>query len=156
MPDSAGTATAIMCGVKASFYTVGVNGRIKIGDKDCDLIEKNKIDSIMVWSQEAGKSTGIVTTTRITHATPAASYAHLSHRNWEDDQSLVDNKVKGKCKDIARQLVEDEPGSKFNVIMGGGRMNLMSNLKKDPVTDELGLRKDKDLIQEWQDIKLFI
>lgn len=154
VPDSAGTATAILCGVKASFYTVGVNGRIRIGEKDCDLIEKNKIESILTWSQKEEKSTGIVTTTRITHATPSAGYAHISHRNWENDQVLEENTLTGKCKDIALQLIEEDPGLHLNVILGGGRMNLMSNLTKDPATGEPGLRKDKDLIQEWKSIKL--
>lgn len=33
--------------------------------------EKNHVDSIFKFAQDAGKSTGIVTNTRITHATPA-------------------------------------------------------------------------------------
>jgi hypothetical protein len=32
-----------------------------------------------------GLATGVVTTTRITHATPAATYAHTPHRDWEAD-----------------------------------------------------------------------
>ena len=34
------------------------------------------MDSILKWAQQAGKSVGIVTNTRVTHATPAAAYAH--------------------------------------------------------------------------------
>ena len=30
----------------------------------------------MTWAQEAGMDTGFVTTARVTHATPAALYAH--------------------------------------------------------------------------------
>ncbi|KAI8421636.1 hypothetical protein MSG28_009634 [Choristoneura fumiferana] len=56
-----------------------------------------------------GKSSGIVTTARITHATPAALYAHAPSRYWEDD-SRVPPTVRKDCKDIAMQLVENEPG----------------------------------------------
>lgn len=45
-----------------------------------------------------------MTTTRITHATPAAAYAHSPERNWEADISTPD--TDGTCKDIALQLIE--------------------------------------------------
>ena len=61
-----------------------------------------------------GKSTGLVTTTRVTHATPAALYAHASSRYWEDD-GKVPPAARPSCKDIALQLLEDEPGRKINV-----------------------------------------
>ena len=53
----------------------------------------------------AGKSVGMVTTTRVTHATPAASYAHTPQRNWETDSDIPDT-----CpgvKDIAYQLLKN-------------------------------------------------
>lgn len=56
----------------------------------------------------------MVTTTRVTHATPAALYAHASSRYWEDD-SKVPSAARASCKDIARQLLEDEPGRNINV-----------------------------------------
>ena len=62
---------------------------------------------------------GFVTTTRVTHATPAALYAHSANRDWEclipDD---VDNS-KG-AKDIAWQLINESPGNKTKVLLGGG------------------------------------
>lgn len=61
-----------------------------------------------------GKSTGLVTTTRVTHATPAALYAHAASRYWEDD-GKVPPAARTSCKDIARQLLEDEPGRNINV-----------------------------------------
>lgn len=65
-----------------------------------------------------GKATGFVTTTRITHATPAAFYAHSANRYWESDDKVPSGVV---CKDIARQLVEDEPGANLNVSDWGGQ-----------------------------------
>jgi len=58
---------------------------------------------------------GIVTTTRITHATPASAYAHSAHRDWECDSKIPDLEKINGCKDIGRQLVEEEPGKNINV-----------------------------------------
>ncbi|KAG8281252.1 hypothetical protein J6590_062865 [Homalodisca vitripennis] len=66
------------------------------------------------------KSTGLVTTTRVTHATPAALFAQSPSRYWEDD-SKVPPAARKSCKDIARQLVEDEPGKNINVSRDVGR-----------------------------------
>ena len=50
---------------------------------------------------------GLVTTSRITHATPAAAYAHSVDRNWESTKNIAnDGKAKG-CKDIASQLIDN-------------------------------------------------
>ena len=51
--------------------------------------------TIFEMAEEAGLSTGVVTTTRITHATPAAAYAHSADRDWENDDD-----VKEDCTDI--------------------------------------------------------
>ncbi|KAJ8967638.1 hypothetical protein NQ314_002757 [Rhamnusium bicolor] len=56
---------------------------------------------------------GFVTTTRVTHATPSALYAHTPNRNWECESKIPENAF--KCKDIARQLIEDTPGKKIQV-----------------------------------------
>lgn len=61
-----------------------------------------------------------MTTTRVTHATPAAMYAHSANRYWESDDKVAKDipeelKTKDECKDIARQLIEDSPGKNFNV-----------------------------------------
>ena len=53
----------------------------------------------------SGKRTGIVTTSRITHATPAAAYAHSPDRYWEGDVNTEGKE--GNCRDIAQQLVDD-------------------------------------------------
>ena len=61
-----------------------------------------------------GKSTGFVTTTRVTHATPAAMYGHSASRYWESDDKIPAD-ARSHCKDIARQLVENDPGRNINV-----------------------------------------
>ena len=80
MPDSAATATAYLCGVKANYYTLGVDSEVKLNDCAAARNPIYHTPSILQWAQQAGKHTGVVTSTRITHATPAASYAHVPHR----------------------------------------------------------------------------
>ena len=59
------------------------------------------------------KWTGIVTTARVTHATPAASYAHSPCRDWECSADIpAEEKA---CKDIAWQLVNSEENKKIKV-----------------------------------------
>jgi len=62
----------------------------------------------------AGKATGIVTNARVTHATPAALFAHSPSRYWEDD-GKVPPASRRACKDIARQLIEEQPGKSIDV-----------------------------------------
>lgn len=54
-----------------------------------------------------GKSVGIVTTTRVQHASPAASYAHSADRSWYSDAQLPEAAVSEGCTDIASQLVNN-------------------------------------------------
>jgi len=152
VPDSAATATAILCGVKANFYTLGLNANVKLNDTNCARVQRNQVDSILRQAQAAGKSTGIVTNTRITHATPAAGYAHTANRRWECDAQMPRGVLEqAQCKDIARQLVEDEPGSKLNVIMGGGRRCFFGANFVDPGPGaQAGIRQDgRNLIEQW-------
>jgi alkaline phosphatase len=83
-----------------------------------------------------GLSTGFVTTTRATHATSAATFAHAIERDYESEG--------GGCADIAQQLIEFPFGDGLEVAMGGGRQMFI------PVS-EGGKRKDgRDLTAEWQ------
>ena len=50
--------------------------------------ERKKVVSILTLAEEAGMSTGFVTTARATHATPAALYAHSADRGWESDRDM--------------------------------------------------------------------
>lgn len=48
---------------------------------------------------------GIVTTTRVQHATPAASYAHSASRKWYSDADLPESAKEEGCTDISAQLL---------------------------------------------------
>ncbi|EFN82574.1 Intestinal alkaline phosphatase [Harpegnathos saltator] len=111
--ESSACATALLCGVKANYETVGLDSSGRF--EDCYSSSKAHVPSLINWAQHQGKSTGLVTTTRVTHATPAALYAHAASRYWEDD-GKVPPAARTSCKDIARQLLEEEPGRNINLI----------------------------------------
>ncbi|XP_023712942.1 alkaline phosphatase [Cryptotermes secundus] len=146
--ESSACATALLCGVKANFETVGLDsgGRFE----NCFSSFSSRVPSLFDWAQQAGKATGLVTNTRVTHATPAALFAHSPSRYWEDDGKVTPS-ARATCKDIARQLVEDEPGRHINVVLGGGRRHWLPKVSRDPEPPgEEGRRLDgRNLIADW-------
>jgi len=150
VPDSASTATAMFSGVKVNYETVGVTMDVKWKVCEPSLLPRNRLSTIATWAQEVGKSTGVVTTTRVTHATPSSLYAHSAHRSWECDSRLPPD---SPCKDIARQLVEDEPGKNLNVVLGGGRHAFGEVVRSPSDTGDPRwgcIRHDgRRLVQEW-------
>lgn len=143
-----------MCGVKTKYGTLGINGKAIRGVCATQNNPKNHVDSVLKWAQDQGKSVGIVTTTRVTHASPAGSYAHIAERTWESDANILENSVDPlKCMDIAQQLITKDPGQDFKVILGGGRREF---LPENTIDDEgdAGKRKDgRNLIVEWKNDK---
>lgn len=145
VPDSAGTSTAFLCGVKGNYYTLGVTARVNLDNCTAAMDQSTHVKSILHWAQNAGKATGFVTTMRVTHATPAGLYAHSANRGWEADANIPEDKR--QCVDIATQLVEHEPGRNCKVIMGGGRKKF---LPKNGTG--VGERLDgKNLIDRWEE-----
>uniref|UniRef100_A0A8B9BSG0 Alkaline phosphatase n=1 Tax=Anser brachyrhynchus TaxID=132585 RepID=A0A8B9BSG0_9AVES len=119
VPDSAGTATAYLCGVKANEGTVGVSAGVT-RDR-CNTTKGQEVTSILRWAKDEGKAVGIVTTTRVTHATPSAAYAHSANRDWYSDGEMPPDALEGGCKDIARQLVENIPDIEVGTGLGPPR-----------------------------------
>ncbi|XP_045103302.1 alkaline phosphatase-like isoform X2 [Portunus trituberculatus] len=141
--DSAASANAYLSGVKSNKGTVGVDVNVELRNCSAQLDESFHLSSIADWFQNAGKSTGFVTTTRVTHATPAALYAHVANREWEDDEEVRrDREDPDTCEDIAEQLIFSETGKKFKVVMGGGRRNLLPKTVRDVVENKKGYRND--------------
>ncbi|MDO9522028.1 MAG: alkaline phosphatase [Pseudohongiella sp.] len=148
--DSAGTATAIMAGIKTRAGVIGVNQHADRAN--CQSSLGTEVPSLMQQAAERGLATGFVTTTRVTHATPAATYAHSPERDWENDSALPEEALQHGCKDIAQQLIEFSYGNGINVALGGGIEQFLPESKTDPVTGGSGLRKDeRDLTLEWTD-----
>lgn len=149
-PDSAGTMTALVTGHKTDAGVLSVDPRVQRGDcaSAMNADDQARLPTLLDLAERLGKDTGIVTTTRITHATPAAMYAHSVERNWESNERLPSEAVESGCQDIARQLIEyrqsnpDQDG--VDIILGGGARHFL------PVS-EGGKRTDgRNLVQEWQ------
>ena len=112
--DSAASTTATSTGVKT------YNGAIGVDDN------QNSLKVLVEYASEKGLSTGLIATSSITHATPAALAAHVDSRSKE--------------LEIALQLSESE----VDVIIGGG-------LKFFLPEDENGKRKDgRNLLNEME------
>ena len=149
-PDSAGTMTAITTGVKTHMGAIGVSAGNR---SDCaDSLGKHALTWLQL-ADSAGMATGVVSTARLTHATPAATYAHSPDRNWENDTDLPENARAAGCQDIAQQLLSTSRyGRGPLVALGGGRGQFTTVNEQDPeYADKVGLRLDgRNLVAEWQ------
>lgn len=113
--DSAAGATAYACGIKTYYTAVAV-----------DTL-KRKIATVLEGAEDEGMATGLVATSRITHATPAAFSAHVPSRYEENE--------------IARQQLTQD----IEVILGGGRRHFLPE-------SEGGERADgRNLLEEAAD-----
>ncbi|WP_397386336.1 alkaline phosphatase [Paenibacillus sp. RRE4] len=110
--DSASAATAMSSGVKTYNAAIAV-----------DTNQKN-VKTVLEQAKQIGKSTGLVATSEITHATPAAFGAHdISRKNMDAiANDYYDELINGKHK--------------VDVLLGGGKTNF--------------IRKDRDLTKEFQ------
>lgn len=141
VPDSAGTASAILTGHKTRA------GVISIGPaahrRNCEEGLQNTLTTIAEIAHARGVDVGLVTTARITHATAAALYAHSPERDWESDRYMPEAAVAAGCRDIAYQLVDSAPGA-LDVVLGGGRREFFG-------ADHGGERLDPqaNLVHQW-------
>ena len=146
-PDSAGTMTAMMTGVKTKAGVIGADQETIRGN--CASMRGNELPTLLELAEKRGLATGVVTTARLTHATPAATYAHVPDRDWEGDDNLPAEARTNGCKDIARQLIEFPYGDGLEVAMGGGRRHFIPNTLTDGEGSK-GKREDgRDLTAEW-------
>ena len=125
--DSAPAATAIATGNKTNNGVIGQDATAVQGEKD----GKN-LTTILEMAEKAGHSTGLVTTTRITHATPAAFYAHVDNRDNESE--------------IADQLLM----SNVDVILGGGQQYFVGKNQTDPAGGAGKRADDRNLLSEFE------
>ncbi|NWS83303.1 PPBI phosphatase, partial [Toxostoma redivivum] len=149
VPDSAGTATAYLCGVKGNYQTIGLSAAARYSQ--CSTTAGNEVISVLERARKAGKAVGVVTSTRVQHASPSGTYAHVVNRDWYGDASMPQDARDQGCKDIAWQLVHNVD---INVILGGGRKYMTPVGTPDPEypnnTQQNGTREDgKNLIDIW-------
>lgn len=139
VPDSAGTATAINTGIKTRAGAIGVGPGAQIGN--CAEGLANELPTAAERLAAKGKAIGIVSTARITHATPAAVYAHVPDRDWENDSVIPQAERAKGCTDIAAQLTEFP----FTVALGGGQREFFGKAKSGK-----RLSARADIVAPWQ------
>ncbi|MBJ7312523.1 alkaline phosphatase [Rugamonas sp. CCM 8940] len=145
--DSAPSMSAYMTGVKMNNEVIAMSADTlavdPLPDANGNLLANNcgskngtPATSLVELAKAQGLATGVVTTTRVTHATPAASYAHICHRDLEND--------------IAAAAVPG--GAGYNSALGGGLDVLLGGGKQFflPLKDG-GKRADgRDLVAEMK------
>ena len=149
-PDSAGTMTAMITGVKTLAGVLSVDGSVRRGD--CASSLDASVPSLIELAEDAGLATGVVSTARVTHATPGATFSHTPERDWEVDTGMPAAARAAGCEDIAAQFLSFDHGDGVDLLMGGGRVLFMPEAQDDPEYPFLaGRRADgRDLIAEWQ------
>lgn len=144
VPDSAGTATAMMTGRKTRAGVINIGPQSR--RRDCQASLEDPLKPLGAIAKERGKSVGIVTTTRLTHATPASVFAHSPERDWESDLYLPEADWVLGCRDIAYQLTHFDVNGGLDVVLGGGRAEFYgSGFGGNRVAVQ------EDLIREWLD-----
>lgn len=138
VPDSAGTASAMNTGLKTRIGVLGVGPEAPHGD--CTASIQHRLSTLGEEAIERGLALGVVSTARITHATPAAVYAHVPDRDWESDSAIPEGQRGLGCSDIASQLIATD----FDVALGGGRAAFFGAAKKGR-----RLEAGADLPAEW-------
>ncbi|HKY33194.1 MAG TPA: alkaline phosphatase [Candidatus Polarisedimenticolia bacterium] len=153
VPDSASTITAMVTGVKTADAVLSMDSAAVTAAGAARFAPQRSLPTLLELFEARGRSTGVVSTARLTHATPAACYAHSPDRGWESDAEVPAADAAAGARDIARQLVEWEgrPGDGLEVAMGGGRGAFLPESAadhEDPL--QKGHRKDgRDLTAEW-------
>ena len=151
--DSAPSMAAYMTGVKTRNETLGLDASTLAVAPTTDAATKvpNAVDNcptsgngvasatLLELAIAKGKATGSVTSARLTHATPAATYAHVCHRNAEYE--------------IARQAVPG--GAGYNAALGSGLTVLMGGMSQywrpyNATTTPRGRPDGRDLVAELQ------
>ena len=114
--DSAAAATAMATGTKVT------NGVLSLAERG----DGHELRTILEYARDQGRSTGLVTTTTMTDATPAAFGAHVLDRYWWDE--------------VASDYLN---GSRPNVLLGGGSEGMAVAAAQavgyTVVTDRVGL-----------------
>lgn len=130
--DSAPSMSAYMTGYKMDNDVISMSPSTKLA-ATCEAGNGTSVPTLLELAKAAGKSVGAVTTTELTHATPAATYSHICNRNLP--------------RLIAVQAVPGGSGYNpalldgVNVLMGGSQAHWQP--QADPSTDK------RDLFSEF-------
>ncbi|GCB04854.1 alkaline phosphatase [Ralstonia sp. SET104] len=144
--DSAPSMSAYMTGVKMNNEVISMSqdtkasdstgkGYVTGSDSTCPATGNGTpAVTLLELAKAAGKSVGAVTTTRVTHATPAATYAHICHRDGENQ--IAAQGAPGNA--LYNAALKDG----VDVLLGGGRRHYLpqgtTGSKRTDTTDLIG------------------
>ncbi|SMC25705.1 alkaline phosphatase [Andreprevotia lacus DSM 23236] len=146
--DSAPSMAAYMTGVKMNNEVISMSADTKAldpagkpylsgADSTCPANNGKAVDTMLEIAKAKGKAVGSITTTRVTHATPAATYSHVCHRDAEN--TIAAQAVPGGAG------YNSKLGTGLDVLMGGGSRFFL------PTTVTGGKRTDgRNLINEMK------
>lgn len=148
--DSAPSMAAYMTGIKANNEVISMSAdtvatAVTSGTtipytnttSACSTTNGSAVTTILELAKANGKSVGAISTTELTHATPAATFSHICNRNAQYD--------------IAAQLVpggtgfNSALGTGVDVLMGGGRNQFTPY---DVTTNNKGRADGRNLLTE--------
>jgi len=119
--DSAASGTAFATGNKT------YNGAVSVTNEEV----AKPVGSVLEAAKAAGKGTGLISTARITHATPAVYASHVRSRDNEDA--------------IAQQYLDAE----IDVLIGGGERHFVSS-EKDATFGEAAREDELNLVEDFK------
>lgn len=140
-PDSASTMTSMMTGVNANSGVIGFGRETEFGDFNGDG-DGARLSTALEQAKGRGLRVGVVSTARVTHATPAACYAHIDDRDQEAAIALQALPGEGTYN---RAL-----GSGLDVILGGGRQFFVPEGMSDEEGDAGSRADGRDLRAEFE------
>jgi len=164
--DSAPSMAAYMTGVKmnnevismtaetSAFNTTTGVDYLSGTDSTCATDGSNgkAVTTLLELAKAAGLGTGAVTTTRVTHATPAVTYSHVCHR---DGENAIAAQVVPGGTGTGPAAYNTALGDGLDVLMGGGlrffKPTTVSFKDNSTGTTVKGKRTDgRDLVAELQ------
>ena len=124
--DSAPAATAFATGQRTSDKFIGMGpkrGTLPCEPEPAAELQYRPLATVLEGARLLGKGTGIVATSRVSHATPAAYAAHVPSRSQEDD------------------IMEQAVYQGVDVVLGGGRDELLPKSAQGKRADGEDLRR---------------
>ena len=141
-PDSAGTMTSMMTGENTNSGVIGLDKSTERRDFNGDG-DGRALVTVLEQAKSRGMRVGVVSTARVTHATPAATYAHVNERGLENDiaaQALPGNAT-----------YNERLRGGLDLLMGGGRRFFCPSGETDEEGESCSRSDGRDLRQEFQD-----
>ena len=139
--DSAPTMTAMMTGQNTNAGVLGLDESTENSDFNGDG-DGRRLRTLLEQAKQSEMRVGVVSTARITHATPAATFAHINNRDNENA--------------IALQALPGDPtynpalGDGIDVLFGGGRRHFVPNTVFDEEAARGSRTDGRDLRTEYQ------